>query len=226
MRAARAISACGVAGPALLVIYFATPFVAGWPFNGGSPTAIASYASSHSTLFYAGAWLQTIGTLLSVVFLIGVMTTARASTDVAGVMVVVGCGSLLAVVLVESALTAYVPTAAAAGDAQSAATAFGLINGVFAHVFPLAPASVPYLGLGAIIVRSSVIDRRFGYAAIGLGLAFQLAGALAVFSSAGIILVGALAGLQALWVIAAALAFDRTRLDNFRLRGEPQSQRA
>jgi hypothetical protein len=48
---------------------------------------------------------------------------------------------------------------------------FALSNGVFARVFPLAPASAAYVGLGAVILGSGVLHRTFGYVAVGLGLA-------------------------------------------------------
>ena len=201
---------CGLLGPLLLVVYFATPFFTNWPFQGGTPEQIAAFASSHATLFYVGAWLQTIGTLLSVVFFVAMVTSTRTAAQTSGVMVIVGSAALLALVLVEAGLMVDVPLAATAGNTEAASTSFGLVNGVFTRVFPLVPASVPYLGLGAVILSSPIIDRRFGLAAITLGALFQLAGLAALFSSAGVIAVGALAAIQALWVMAAAIAFART----------------
>jgi hypothetical protein len=53
-----------------------------------------------------------------------------------------------------------VPLAAANGDSATAVTTFDLSNGVFARVFPLAPASAAYVGLGVVILGSSVLARR------------------------------------------------------------------
>ena len=205
-----AAGVCGLVGPLLLVVYFAAPFFTHWPFQGGTPEQIAAFASDHATFFYLGAWLQTIGTLLSVVFFVVLVTSTRTATQTAGVMVIVGSAALLSLVLVEAGLMVDVPVAAAAGNTEAAATTFGLVNGVFTRVFPLVPASVPYLGLGVVILSTSIIDRRFGLAAIALGALFQLAGLAALFSSAGVIAVGGLAAIQALWVMAAAIAFART----------------
>jgi hypothetical protein len=44
------------------------------------------------------------------------------------------------VVVIEAALLEAVPMAAANGDQAIVATAFALSNGVFARIFPLAPA--------------------------------------------------------------------------------------
>src|ERR1700730_6581452 len=60
---------------------------------------------------------------------------------------------LLAVVLVEAAFLIAVPVAA------TVATAFALSKGVFARIFPLAPASGSYLGLGAVLLTSRVLPR-------------------------------------------------------------------
>jgi hypothetical protein len=85
---------------------------------------------------------------------------------------------------------------------------FALSNGVFARVFPLAPASAAYVGLGAVILGSGVLHRTFGYVAVGLGLAFEV-GILALFTIVGLILAIILSVAQEIWVIVAAVAVWR-----------------
>jgi hypothetical protein len=50
---ARIGAIAGIAGPLLLVIYFATPAVSGWPHAGASPDTLIRYALGHEILFYA-----------------------------------------------------------------------------------------------------------------------------------------------------------------------------
>lgn len=211
MSTRRWIAGSGLVGLLALTVYFVTPALAGWPFGGGSPSAIAAYASSHETLFFAAAWLQATGTMLIVIFFLALVGAAGAATRLSGLLVIVASTALLSLVLVEAVLTVFVPIAAGAGDQEAAAMAFGLVNGTFARVFPLAPASLSYLGLGWVVIESGVIDRRLGYGALGLGAAFELAGLLAIVFQAGVVLATALSVLQVLWVAAAAIVVAATR---------------
>ncbi len=67
----RVAARCGILGPILLVLYFGAPAFTGWPYAGASPEQVTAYATTHAWLFYAGAWLQVTGTLLSLVFFMG-----------------------------------------------------------------------------------------------------------------------------------------------------------
>jgi hypothetical protein len=200
---------CGVAGPIALTVYFAAPALTNWPYAGASAADLTAYANSHQTLFFAGAWFQATGTLLSIIFFLAIVELAGAATRLPGLVVIVASAALLGLVLVEAALLMEVPLAAANGDAATVVTTFDLSNGVFARVFPMAPASAVYVGLGAVILGSHVLHRWFGYVAVGLGLAFELTGIIALFTLVGLILVIVLSVVQELWIIAAAVALWR-----------------
>jgi len=209
-RAVRNIAAvCGIAGPIALTVYFAAPALTNWPYAGASATQLTTYANHHQTLFFAGAWFQATGTLLSIVFFLAIVQLAGAATRLPGLVVIVASAALVGLVLVEAALLMEVPLAAANGDSATVVTTFDLSNGVFARVFPLAPASAAYVGLGVVILGSSVLHRWFGYVAVGLGLAFEVAGIVALFTSGGIILAIIFSAAQELWIIAAAVALWR-----------------
>lgn len=207
MRARVWMAVSGLVGLGALAAYYVSPYLASWPNGGGSASAIAAYGSSHETLFFAAAWLQATGTMLIVIFFLGLVAAAGAVTRLSGLVVILASISLLSLVLVEALLAVFVPIAAGAGDREAAAVAFGLVNGTFARVFPLGPASWSYLGLGWVVLQSGVIDRRLGYAALGLGAAFEAAGLIAIASSAGALFATALSVLQVLWVAAAAIVY-------------------
>ena len=197
-------AASGLAGAALLITYFAAPAILAWPYAGDTPSHLSAYALGHQTLFYAGAWLQGTGTMLSVVFFLALAGMTGALSRLPGALVAVGAGALLAVVLIESALLVAVPMAAASGDLATVSTTFALSNGVFVRVFPLAPSSLTYVALGIVIARSQVLPRSLGYAAIGLGATFEVGGIAAVFTSWAVPALAVLGAAQALWIIAAA----------------------
>lgn len=207
----QAAAVCGLLGPVLLVVYFAAPAVTAWPYAGASPHRLLTYAISHAGLFYAGAWFQATGTFLSVVFFLALLQAGGAQSTFWGHLLLVTATSLLAVVLVEAAFLMAVPEAAQAGDESSVATSFALSNGVFARVFPLAPASGSYIALGAVILGSAVLPRGFGLTAIVLGMAFEITGLTAIFSPIGLFGAIGLSVLQVVWIVAAAAAFGLRR---------------
>ena len=130
--------------------------------------------------------------------------------------VVVAVAGLLSVVLVEAAFLVAVPMAAVAQDSQTAATSLAFSNGVFARVFPLAPASVTYLLIGALLLRRQLLPALIASAAIGLGAGFEAAGVLAIASPAGVLLSVGLSVAQAVWIVAAAIAYGFARSANSR----------
>lgn len=208
--AVRLTGALGVAGTLLLAAYFTAPAFLGWPFAGESAARLAAYSLDHQSLFYGGAWLQSTGTLLTVIFFLALVRMTGAANNLLATLIPVMAASLLSIVLVESAFMVAVPMAASAGDTATVATAFALSNGVFVRVFPLAPASATYIALGLALLSSGPIHRGFGYSAIVLGAVFELGGIAAVFSNATLIALAVLAAGQAVWVAAAAAALCRS----------------
>lgn len=206
----RLTAVCGVAGVIALTAYFAAPAFLGWPFAGASAAQLTAYALEHQSLFYAGAWLQSTGTLLCVVFFLSLVRLAGAQNRFPGMLVMVAATALLSIVLVQSALMVAVPMAASAGDTATVTTTFTLSNGVFLRIYPLGPSSATYLALGFTALTSGLLNRWYGYAALGVGAAFELAGIAAVFSSAALIVIAVLAAGQVLWIGAVAAGLWRS----------------
>jgi hypothetical protein len=201
---ARLTAVCGVGGVVALTAYFAAPAFLGWPYAGASAAQLTVYALDHQSLFYAGAWLQSTGTLLCVVFFLSLVWLAGAQNRFPGMLVMAAATALLSIVLVQSALMVAVPMAASAGDNATVATTFALSNGVFLRIYPLGPSSATYLALGLMVLTSGLLNRWYGYAALGFGAGFELAGIAAVFSSAALIVIAVLAAGQVLWIVAVA----------------------
>jgi hypothetical protein len=74
---------------------------------------------------------------------------------------------------------------------------------VFVHVFPVAPAPLVYLSLGAVLLGSDVLPRRFGNLALLLGAAFAVVGLSGLYTAPLLTLV--VVGSQSLWVVAVAV---------------------
>ncbi|WP_434315482.1 hypothetical protein [Leifsonia sp. P73] len=108
--------------------------------------------------------------------------------------------------VIEAALLIAVPMAAAAGSAAGVSTAFTLSNGVFARVFPLAPAPLLFAATGLALRFTSVLPRAFGPLALVVAGLFVASGIAAIFSTAGLIAAIAMSILQEVWIVAAAIA--------------------
>lgn len=198
-------AAAGIAGPVLLAVYFATPALVGWPYAGATPDRLIAFATRHALLFYAGGWLQVTGALLSVLFFLVLLQLSGARARLAGAVTITGAALLLAVVTVEAVMLEAVPIAAAAGDRATVATTFALSNGVFARIFPLAPAPLLFAGIGLALQSVRLLPRFFARSAHVLAGLFVLAGIAAIFGTPGLILALALSVLQAVWIAAAAV---------------------
>jgi hypothetical protein len=200
----------GIIGPVLLAAYFAIPALVHWPSAGTSPSKLIAYATAHSVLFYAGGWLQVTGALLSILFFLLLLQLSGARGSLAGSIALAGCAVLLSVVVIEAAMLEAVPIAAANGDKATVATTFALSNGVFARMFPLAPAPLVFAGIGFALSRTSVLPRVYARTALLIAGLFLISGLAAVFATAGLILAIVMSVLEAVWIAAAAIAFART----------------
>lgn len=198
-------AAAGVTGPILLVIYFAVPALAGWPYAGASPQRLIAYANSHTLLFYAGGWLQATGAVLSILFFLTLLRRSGTAGQLSGLVTMVGAAVLLAVVLIEAALLEAVPVAAQAGDAATVATTFALSNGVFARIFPLAPAPLLFAGIG-FALRPAVLGTGFARSAQIIAALFVIAGVAAIFGTPGLVFAIVMSVVQAIWILTAAIA--------------------
>lgn len=201
----------GVLGPLLLIAYFLTPLLVGWPGLAAGEAGIVAYAAGHSMLFYLGGWLQVTGALASIVLFLALVRLADATAGLPGSAVIVGAALLLAVVCVEAAFLETVPMAVASGDPAAASTTFLLANGVFVRIFPLAPAPLVFAGIGIVLRGCRVLPRPFAPAALTVAAGFVLAGILAVFTEIGVVLATVMSVVEAIWVAAAAIALLASR---------------
>jgi hypothetical protein len=197
--------ACGIIGPLLLTMYFATPAFVSWPTAGVPPDQLMQYARAHEVIFYLGAWLQATGALLCVVFFLVLVQLAGAQRYLAGLITIVAVALLLTVVVIEAAMLVAVPFGADNNDVATVAATFALSNGVFVRVFPLAPATAVFAGVAAVLFRSHVLAVGFAWAALAIAALFELAGIAAIFSAAGLILAILLSIAQEAWIVAAAV---------------------
>jgi hypothetical protein len=196
------VAASGILGVLLLSAYFAAPFPQ--PPANATVDQIAATANKYSTLLLIGGWLQITGTMLAAIFFIGLVYLSRAITRLSGMLTLFAAAVLLSTSLLEATLLMNVAYATTNGHPQTALNSWDLMT-MFIHVFPIGPAPLSYLSLGALLLGSAVLPRLFGYLALLLGGAFALVGFLGLLVPAvnyGII---ALLITQEVWILAAGV---------------------
>ncbi|HEY2505719.1 MAG TPA: hypothetical protein VGI58_04330 [Streptosporangiaceae bacterium] len=208
-RERRLVVLCGVLGPLMLAAYFAVPlFVSplGRLLYAAHPgtAAVVDIGRRYHELLEVGAWLQATGALLAVIFFLALAEGAGPRT-LAAKLTLVGSAVLLAVVLAEVVFTLTWVSAAVNRQEASARASFDLMA-TFIRVFPIIPAPVIYLSVGVLLLGTTVLPRLFAYLALILSVAFAVAGLIGALLPGAAAATAGLAGLQILWLIAAAIS--------------------
>jgi hypothetical protein len=194
----RLVGLSGIVGPIVLVGSFAMNPA---PPPGLSAAALAAWAAPRAGLLMFGGWTQGIGSLLIVIFALGLVELAGPRGGFAGRLTGLAGATILAVSLIE--VTCYLAAAQAVAGQD---LAMGLISGALIkavqHVFLIAPALL--LPLGVMILTSRVLARPFGWSALALGGALQALGLAGVFAPLQPVVDGALI-VQSAWFVAAGV---------------------
>jgi small basic protein len=206
-RSARLAAAlCGILGFAALGIYYSVPFPLPPP-DATLDQLIRDLRGYQNTIFF-DAWLLATGSLLQVVFAIALVYLAGAANGFWGMFTMLAAVAILSVSLFDSAFTIAAVEAAANGHPATSLVCFDMTNSM-RHVFLVAPSL--FLPLGAVLVSSRLLPRPLGYAALALGIAFEVLGLASFFSrTAEATIIGVLVG-QELWMLAAPVALAITR---------------
>lgn len=190
----------GILGCILLAVYFlAAPPL---PPANATVAQVVSVATQYHDTWFLGAWFQATGTLLSVIFFLSLVHMASATAKFAGTLTLLGATALLVVTLIEGAFTIDLAQAAVNGHAETSLTSYDIMS-VFLHIFPIVPAPLIYISLGIVLIGSHVLPRAFGYLAVALGIIFEVVGVVGLLVLPVLVLVAL--GLQALWILAAAI---------------------
>jgi len=198
------IALSGILGIVFLGIYFGVGTAAGLASLPPSASAgqVLHLATQYHDLWLFGAWVQAIGSLLSVIFFLGLVQLSGAATRLSGMLTLLGSAVLLGVVLVEGVFTIDLAQAAADGHQATSVSSFDLMT-VFAHIYPIVPAPLIFLSLGTILLGVSLLPRIFAYLALALGSLYVIVGLVGLFTTPILTLVPL--GLQSIWILVAAL---------------------
>lgn len=204
------LSISGILGSVMLVVYFSAPFLI-FPFPPASATSaqIISNATQYQLEYLLAAWLQGTGTLLVVVFVLGLVYAAKAWNRFAGWITMLSSAAVLMLSLIEGTFFIDATQAVANGHPDAAVTSFDLTF-VFIHTFFIAPSLL--LPLGFVLRSSKLLPSPFWASALILGTAFEIFGLVGLIISTLTIPSIVLLVAMIIWMISGAVAFQSSGL--------------
>jgi hypothetical protein len=185
---------------ALISAFIVNP---GVPSGDTIPQAIA-WNNQHHDAILIGSWLQTIGTFLSIVFVIALLYLAGALSRISGWVTFFGGTILMMVSFTE--VTFYLLTLQGSSSNDGVTVSLGLqLIAAIQHGYSLIAAPAVFFPLGMVILQSRVLSSILAYLAFLLGAIFAVLGVATLFNPSLQSIVDVFAGIQGFWFLAAAI---------------------
>jgi hypothetical protein len=188
----------GIVGVILLIVSFG---IAVGPPAGATRAELVQFGQEHYAGVLWGAWLQAVGPVFIMLFAFSLVHLAGATGRLAGWMTLFGATMLMTVSFIE--ITYYI--SALFPDPEMMTSISLRVISAVQHLYFIVAAPALFLPLGIILASSRILPRVFGYLAILLATAFAVLGAVFMLKLTLPASVTALAGLQALWWLAAGI---------------------
>jgi hypothetical protein len=191
-------SVSGIVGVLILVISFN---INPGPPPGATYEQLLAFGHQYYNSILWGAWLQTIGPFLIILFAFSLVFAAGAGQTIAGWMVFFGAGILMTVSLIE--ITFYI---AVLFKDPPAGSIIGL-NIIYAvqHLYFIIGAPGFFIPLGIVLLGSNVLPKWMSWIAIFMGLLFASLSIVYLFQLILPFWVTAIAGIQAIWWLIASI---------------------
>jgi hypothetical protein len=188
----------GIIGVIMLVISFN---INPGPPQDASYEQLIAFGQQYYASILWGAWLQTIGPFLIILFAFSLVFLSGAAQTLAGWMVFFGAGILMTISLIE--ITFYI---AVLFKDPPQGSLFGL-NIIYAvqHLYFIIGAPALFIPLGMVLRKSGILPKLFSWLAIGIGIFFGILGIVFLLRLILPVWVTAIAGIQALWWLAASI---------------------
>ena len=206
------IAIAGIMGQCFFSIYFSgilVPKELAASLN--SVSELSGLVTKHRSAIFLDAWLMGIGSFLSVIFYIGLVYISGAPIRFSGLLTIIASAAVLGVALVDITFMIAATNAAILGHTDTTKIAFDFVAGggeAFDYTFIFGPAPVLITSVGFVLLRSDIIPRFFGYAAIVIGVMFFIAGLLSIFYLHGSEIIAAFQIVQmsrGIWVLTLAI---------------------
>ncbi len=171
------VALCGLLGVAALMFSFS---INPAPPAGATIQQIVVWGKQHETLILAGSWLQGVGSLLEVIFMLGLIHLAGATKSLAGWITAFSATVIVGISFVEVSFYLSAIEGGVNGDLTTLSVSINLIKAI-QHAYVIAPAPANLLALGVVLLSSHLMPRIFGYLALLLGTALGVLGLVGTF---------------------------------------------
>jgi hypothetical protein len=199
-----------VVGSLFLVVYFSAPL--NLPPDNATVGQIARFAVANHDRIMLAAWLQSMGSLLGVVFFLALIHATGGVARLASWVAMVGLAVLLTLSVIESLFFIDVAEATSNNHPLTALSSYDMQT-IFVHGFLTVAAPMVYVAVGVLLLKSTVLPRGFAYLALALGATFEILGFAALFSDTADTIAVAPLILEAIWILSASVMILRTRND-------------
>ncbi len=195
---------CGIVGVLMIIVSFS---INAGPPAGATAAQLAAYGTQNAAGILWGAWLQTVGPVLIVVFAYALVVLAGASNRLAGWLTFFGGIVLVVVSLME--VTIYI--SALMPEPADMATISIALGHAIQHLYFVIAAPSLFLPLGYVLYTSTVLPRVLAVLVLIIGAIFAVLGITTMLTLILPPLVTAFAAVQALWWLAAAITLIAQR---------------
>jgi len=179
------IASAGIIGQCFLSIYFSGILVPReLNIEKGSVAQLSDLVMKHQSAILLDAWLMATGSILTVIFYVGLVYASGAIMRFSGLMTIIASAIVLAVALMDVTFMVEAINAAILGHTDTTKVTFDFVGGsgeAFDYTFVFGPAPMLITSIGFVLLRCDIIPRFFGYAAIAVGVMFFIAGLLSIF---------------------------------------------
>jgi hypothetical protein len=199
----------GLAGTLLLISSFA---INPSPPPGATLAEIVDFGRQHSGTILLGVWMQGLGSVLSVLFAVGLVQLTGRGHGLAGWLTVLSGAGIIALSLMESAMYFADLDVGLSGSDTGLATTIVLGHAI-QHLYLVVPALL--LPVGWLVLRSRLLPTLMAYAALTIGVVLQVLGLAGLLWPVQSIVDGVLI-VQGLWFVAASLLLAWQSRTSFR----------
>ena len=212
------IAVAGIMGQCFFSIYFSGILVPKELLTSlNSVPELSEIITKHQSAIFLDAWLMGIGSFLSVIFYVGLVYASGTPVLFSGWLTIIASTAVLAVALADVTFMVAAAHAAVLGHTYTMKVAFDFVAGpgeAFDYTFIFGPAPVLITSIGFVLLRSDIIPRFFGYAAIAVGVMFFIAGLLSIFYPRAVIITIIFEIVQmsrGIWVLTLAIFIVLTK---------------
>lgn len=181
---------------------------------------VMMWGKEHEILIQAGAWLQALGSLLEVIFILAILHLTGAMRRFTGLIAAASAILIMGVSLVEVSFYLSAIEGGVSGDLATLSVSLNLIKAV-QHAYVIAPAPALLLALGSVIITTRLFPRFLGYLGLAFGATLGILGLIGTFTPLQQIIDDVLTA-QEVWfaVLAIVLAFTARKVLNGSTTGE------